>query len=454
MKQAAWLKGMRVLVVGLGVTGRACARALAPLGAEVTVTDTRADLSAFAQAIKAVETAGARFMPSAQAAGADPQLIVLSPGLPPEHALVQRFTRRGVPVMSEIELAFRLADGVFAGLTGTNGKTTVAGLTGHILGAKFQDVRVVGNIGDPLIEAVADSNGDTVFVTELSSYQLELCDTLRPRVAMILNVQPDHLERHGTMDAYAAAKRRLIEKQEAGDTAVLNRDDPRVRAMAACTAADVLFVSTLEEVERGAFMRKGALTARLGNADTELCHESDMLLKGEHNHSNALHAALCGLVLGVPAADVAERLCSFRGFPHRIQTVAVKNGVEFVDDSKATNPDAALAAMRAFKGRPMVLILGGDDKGLDYTEFYKAVRAAATHAVIVGPGLRRMAGELRAAGFDAVRVADTMNEAVRTAAGLAEPGGVVLLSPASSSFDLFKNYEERGRVFTDAVHAL
>lgn len=454
MKDASWLAGKRVVVVGLGVTGRACAGVLSPLGVDVVVTDTRADLSAFGNAVEAVESAGARFAPPDQAYDADPHLVIVSPGLSPEHDFVRRFTDKGTPVMSEIELAYRLAQGTFVGLTGTNGKTTVAGLTGHVLSAKYADVRVVGNIGDPLIEAVADSTGDTVFVTELSSYQLELCETLRPRVSMVLNVQPDHLERHGTMDAYAAAKRRLIEKQGAGDAALLNADDPRVRAMAGHTAADVLYVSTRGQVERGGFVQSGVLTARLGNKDVALAHVEDMRLKGEHNHANALHAGLCGLLLDVPADAVAQRLCSFAGFAHRIEHVAVKNGVEFVDDSKATNPDAVLAALRAFRGRPLVLILGGDDKGLDYAELYEAVRGAASHAVIVGPGLRRMAGELRASGFESVHTADTMADAVRTAADLGEPGGVVLLSPASSSFDLFKNYEERGRVFTDAVHAL
>jgi len=454
LKDASWLAGKRVVVVGLGVTGRACAGVLSPLGVDVIVTDTRSDLSALGDAVAAVESAGARFAPAQEAANSDPQLVIVSPGLSPEHDFVKRFTDRGAPAISEIELAYRLAEGTFVGLTGTNGKTTVAGLTGHVLSAKYADVRVVGNIGDPLIEAVADSTGDTVFVTELSSYQLELCETLKPRVSMILNVQPDHLERHGTMDAYAAAKRRLIGNQGSGDSALLNADDPRVRDMAGRTGADVLFVSTRGEVESGGFVRSGVLTARIGNREVALAHVEDMRLKGEHNHANALNAGLCGLLLDVPADDVAGRLCSFAGFPHRIQHVAEKNGVEFVDDSKATNPDAVLAALRAFRGRPLVLLLGGDDKGLDYTEFYEAVRGAASHAVIVGPGLRRMAGELRAAGFGSVHTADTMDEAVRAAAGLAVPGGVVLLSPASSSFDLFKNYAERGRVFTDAVHAL
>lgn len=440
------------MVIGLGMTGVACCEALGALDAEVIVTDTRDDILALKAEAEKAEARGAIVMKREAAKALRPETVIVSPGVSISHPLVEGFRAGGAEVISEIELAFRLAEGRMVAITGTNGKTTTTGLAGEILSAYLPDVRVTGNIGFPLIKDVMTSDRDTVFVTEISSYQLEGCSTLKPHIAVVLNVQPDHLERHGSMEAYAAAKRKLIEKQGAGDFAVLNTDDPIVREMAANAGAEVMRVSVREEVELGGFKRDGTLTARTGCGEAIIGETSKMSLIGDHNHCNALAAGLCGLLMGAPAEGVREKVESFKGYPHRIEKVAELGGVLYIDDSKSTNTDSTLAAMNALGGRPLILILGGDDKGLDYSHLYDSVKGGNVKRVVtLGPGLRRMAGELIAAGYDAVDVADDMDAAVRAAAENAAAGDVVLLSPASSSFDLFKNYEHRGESFKDAV---
>ena len=435
------------------MTGRATVETLAGLDAEIMITDTRTDLAPLAASLEAVQAAGATFVPPGDLQHCGAATAVVSPGLSTRHPVVETLRAGGAEIISEIELAFRLLEGTMVAVTGTNGKTTVTGLTGHVLSAAYGDVRVTGNIGEPLIGAVADSTPDSMFVTEVSSYQLETCSTFRPRVATVLNVQEDHLERHGNMDSYAAAKRRLVETQGAGDTALLNGDDSRVRAMADHTGADVLFLSTRGETDRGAFVSRGSLVIR-ADRDVTLADTAEMLLKGEHNHLNALAAGAAAWLLNVPDEDIRRRLCDFKGFPHRIEPVKTVRGVEYVNDSKSTNTDSTLAALRTFEGRSVILILGGDDKGLDYSVLYDEIKGTVSHVIVLGPGLRRMASELRAAGFESVETADDMERAVSAAAADAEPGDVVLLSPASSSFDLFDNYEHRGMCFKDAVKSI
>lgn len=454
MEGIEWLYGRKYLVIGLGMTGCATATFLAERGADVTVTDTRADLSRFASALRQVQTAGANFVTAESVSDVAYDEVVISPGLPLEHPLVRGLRAAGADIMSEIELAFRLARGRIIAVTGSNGKTTVTGLIGHILSGAHEDVRVTGNIGVPLIEHVAESAAATIFVTEVSSYQIEACSTFAPHVSVVLNVQEDHQERHGSMEAYAAAKQRIIERQEEDGVALLNRDDTRVRAMADHTAARVLWLSAREPVDAGGFIRGGRLIARMNEYETDLGATGELLLKGEHNHLNALAAALASMLCDAPADLVRERLRSFRGYEHRIEYVETKNGVDFINDSKSTNTDATLAAIRAFTPRPVILILGGDDKGLDYAALYEEIKKRVKRAIVLGPGLRRMIGELRAAGFAAVSAADDMSEAVRLAAAAAAHGDVVLLSPASSSFDLFSNFEHRGMEFKNAVRLL
>lgn len=454
MEDISWLYGRKFLVIGLGMTGCAAATFLAERGADVAITDTRADLSRFANALKKVQTAGARFVTAQAVADEKIDEVVISPGLSLDHALVRGLREAGAGIMSEIELAYRLARGRTIAVTGTNGKTTVTGLIGHILAGVHGDVRVTGNIGIPLIENVAGSTAATIFVTEVSSYQLETCETFAPHVSVVLNLQEDHQERHGSMEAYAAAKRRILERQGGHDAAILNMDDDYVRAMAGYTAAHVFSLSTREAVSTGGFVRDGRLVVRINDYEADLGAAGDMLLKGEHNHLNALAAALAAMLCDAPADAVRERLRSFRGYEHRIEFTDTKNGVDYINDSKSTNTDSTLAAIRAFAPRPIVLILGGDDKGLDYGSLYGEIKERVKHAVVMGPGLRRMFDELRAAGFASVDAAGDMYEAVRLAAAAATAGDVVLLSPASSSFDLFTNFEHRGMEFKNAVRHL
>lgn len=436
------------------MTGLAVCEVLADLDAEVIVTDTRVDLSALRGAIDGAEAAGAVFMNREAASKLRPQVVVVSPGVAASHPLLEAFRRADAEVISEIELAFRLAEGVMVAITGTNGKTTATGLAGSVLSAKYADVRVTGNIGAPLIKQVKDSSPETVFVTEISSYQLETCGTLRPHIGVVLNVQPDHLERHKTMQAYAEVKRRLIENQQAEDFALLNAGDPLVAAMSAHTRARVLSMSVSGSNRPGCFINDTKLIVNLTGEDEEIADTSRMLLPGEHNALNALAAGAAGLIMGVPADAVRERIHTFKGFSHRIEKIAELNGVTYINDSKSTNIDSTLAALKTFSNSPVILIIGGDDKGLDYATLYSAMKLSVKSAIVLGHGLLRMLGELRAAGFEAVSAADTMEQAVRFAAGMAAPGAVVLLSPASSSFDIFKNFEDRGEQFNHAVKSL
>jgi len=439
------------------MTGLACAKELNAFGAKsVVVTDTRTGekLKKLAGEIEKVKAAGADFMDSADAAKLKPDFAVVSPGVAVAHKLVRGFADAGAEIIGEIELAYRLAEGMFIAITGTNGKTTVTGLIGEIMKSIRSDVRVTGNIGAPLIGAVAGSTADTVFVTEISSFQLETCTSFAPHISVILNVQPDHLERHGDMQGYAESKRRMIETQAAADFAVLNADDGYVSAMAPHTKAEVVFYSTRGGHVPGAYVRNGMLLVNVNGAENELMRASELPIMGEHNVGNVLAAASAAALAGAPKEKVVERIHSFEGFHFRIEKTAEKNGVLYINDSKGTNLDATLAAIRTFAPRPIVLILGGDDKKLDYSRLYEEVKRSVKRVVVLGPGLRRTAGELSDCGFASVETAGDMEQAVRAAASAAVPGDVVLLSPASSSFDLFRNYEERGERFNDAVRSL
>jgi UDP-N-acetylmuramoylalanine--D-glutamate ligase len=445
-------RGARVMVAGLGVTGLACARALPKFGAETIVTDLKDEPSAADKmAIAKIEEAGARFLPLSEAAGIDADALILSPGIPTDdERLIPLKTRAGA-WMSEIELAYLLCEGRILAVTGTNGKTTTATLAGRILSGCFEDTRVAGNIGDAFIEAAVGSGPKTVFVIEASSYQLEGCFNFRPDAAIELNVQPDHLKRHGTMAAYAAAKARLLTRMTESGTAVLNADDMLVAAMAQGTRAGIINYSVERELERGAFLRGGEMILRQGGEEEIIGDAREMKIRGPHNEGNALAAAAATRAMGAPVEKIREALKSFEGLKHRIETVGFVRGVECVNDSKATNPDSTRAALKMFAGRAVTLIMCGDDKGFDYNGLYDDIEAAGAKVIVMGDGLARVAGELGARGAAvAVRV-DDMASAVRTGLEMTPEGGALLLSPGSSSFDRYKNYEERGEDFRNEV---
>ncbi|HVO57152.1 MAG TPA: UDP-N-acetylmuramoyl-L-alanine--D-glutamate ligase [Dongiaceae bacterium] len=446
------LKGKRLLVIGLARTGVAVAEFAASRGAVVTATDAR-PLAELRETVDALEAIGVR----SELGAASPELlkgqdlVVPSPGVPANAPLLEAARGAQIPVWSEIELAYRFLRGTLIGITGSNGKTTTSTLVEHILCHAGRETILAGNIGTPLIARVADAGDETVIVAELSSFQLELIDSFRPRVALFLNLTPDHLDRHATFAAYGAAKARIFENQTANDIAILNADDP-ASAPYTPTEPHVYRFSRTGEVAPGVFVRGDQILFRDPQGKEEvLLAVSDIALPGPHNLENVLAAALATRLTGVPAAQIAEAVRSFKGVEHRIEFVAEIAGVRYYNDSKATNVDATLKALGSFPGRVLV-ILGGKDKDSDYRLLRDALREKAVLALLIGAAAEKIASQI--AGSVAIAREGTLDRAVAAAAQSARPGNIVLLAPACASFDQFQNYEHRGRVFKQLVREL
>jgi len=468
--------GQTIVVIGLGESGRAASEFLARRGARVIAMDVKRE-EEFArrrEALEALRTLGVRVVLGAH----PPELlraadaIVLSPGVPPTLAVLDEARRAGVPIFGEVELAARFLRGILIGITGTNGKTTVTAWIGDLLARCGYCAHVGGNIGRALVRVIEEVHDARCFVVaELSSFQLELAETLRPRVAVVTNIAPDHLDRHGSLEAYIAAKRRIFQNQTEEDWAVLNADDPTVRAMAEGARARVLLFSrqadrmVAEGVERGVFLRGDRLILRWEGQEREVARGADIPLRGAHNVENALAAlaaTLAGASLAHPGEEptllalaevlpVREALRAFPGVEHRLEWVARIEGVDYYNDSKATNVASTLTALEALEG-PIVLILGGRDKGDDFTRLRSLVAEKVVHVLVLGEAREKIRAALE--GIAPVTHCATVEEAVRTARQLAPAGGVVLLSPACASFDMFENFEHRGRVFKEAVRRM
>ncbi|HEX2501971.1 MAG TPA: UDP-N-acetylmuramoyl-L-alanine--D-glutamate ligase [Methylomirabilota bacterium] len=446
------LAGRAVTVVGLARSGVAACRLLGALGARVTGTDLRAseDLppEALALAGEGVRLVVGGHPPEAFEAA---ELVVVSPGVPVDHPTLAGSRAHGVPVLGEVELAYRTMTAEFVAITGTNGKTTTTALTGALLGESDRPVLVGGNIGRPLAAEALRFAADGWVVAEVSSFQLETTDAFRPRVAAVLNVTPDHLDRHGSLAAYADAKARIFRAQGPEDWAVLNADDPGAAQLASHVRARLLWFSRRQPVTEGAWIREGWVTLRLGAGDRGVCPVDEIFLRGAHNLENVLAATACAGALGVPPERLRTAIRAFRAVPHRLEWIRDRGGVAFYNDSKGTNVDATLKALAAFD-EPIVLIAGGRDKGQRFDALAAAARGRVKAAVVIGEGRVTLGPALRA--VTRVEEAASMGEAVRRAAALAAAGDVVLLSPACASFDLFRDYEHRGAVFTEEVRAL
>ncbi len=446
------LAGRSVTVVGLARSGVAACRLLRRLGARVTGTDLRGPDAVGAEARALSEDGVALVLgghPPAAFETAD--LVVVSPGVTADHPALASARARGVPILGELELAFRTMTAEFVAITGTNGKTTTTALTGALLAESGRPVLVGGNIGRPLAADALTFAEDGWVVAEVSSFQLETVDAFRPHVAAVLNVTPDHLDRHGSLAAYAAAKARIFHAQGPRDWGVLNLDDPGAAALAPDVRAQLLWFSRRGPVSRGAWVRDGWVTLRLDAEDRPVCPVTEIALRGAHNLENVLAATACAGVLGVPPDRLRAAIRDFRAVAHRLQWVRDRAGVAYYNDSKGTNVDATLKALAAF-GEPIVLIAGGRDKGQRFDALAAAARGRVKGAVLIGEGRATMGPALRPVTH--VEEAESMGEAVRRAAQLAAPGDVVLLSPACASFDLFRDYEHRGDVFVQEVRAL
>jgi UDP-N-acetylmuramoylalanine--D-glutamate ligase len=445
------LNRKRVLVVGVARTGLATALFCAKRGAKVTATD---DLSGGALGPEAEQLSAAgcvvEFATHRAQTFTSQDLIVPSPGVPGDHAGLVAARAAGIPLWSEIELASRFLRGRMVGITGSNGKTTTTSLLGHILGASGTPVIVAGNIGTPLIASVDDSREDTVAVVEMSSFQLELIASMRPNIAVMLNLTPDHLDRHSSPEAYYRAKARIFENQAADDAAVLNADDPEVRRIAPARS-QVYWFSSTKPVARGAYVRDNQIVFVRDTKETELLSLNDIALRGRHNVDNVLAAAAAAYLIGVAPASIAAAVRTFGGVEHRLEFVAEIAGVRFFNDSKATNVDATLKAIDAFPGG-LYVILGGKDKGSDYRPLRAPLRERGKAALLIGAAAEKIATQL--GGYVPLLRAETLDAAVTQAFELAASGDTILLAPACASFDQFENYEHRGRVFKQLVSNL
>lgn len=436
------------MVVGAARSGVAAARLLARRGASVTLTDMRSDIADAAD-LRArgvtLELGGHRAETLRSA-----DLIVASPGVPLEQPVFDDARARGVETIGELELAWRWLRGPVIAITGTKGKSTTTTLIGRMVSAAGRPVLVGGNIGVPLSAQVDESTAETVHVVEASSFQLETIETFRPWVAVLLNFSPDHLDRHGTVDAYSSAKARIFMNQTASDWAVLNADDPAVLAMAASASSRKLMFSMSDSLASGIVLRGDEIVRSTEQGEQPLVPLSSVQLLGRHLIADVLAASAVASIAGVDSEAMTRAVGEFKGLEHALEPVAEIGGVLFVNDSKATNVEAARRSIESFER--LVVIMGGRFKGGDLRDLREPL--ASRGAVVVAIGEAR--GLIRSALGDAVPVheADDMRAAVRTAFASAPPGGAVVLAPACASFDMFRDYAERGRVFKQEVARL
>jgi UDP-N-acetylmuramoylalanine--D-glutamate ligase len=444
------LRDKTVLIVGFERTGEALCRFLLERGARVRVTEKKPaeafgeKLRPFAERGVVFETGGHR-----PASFLEADLIVPSPGVPPI-AEILAAREKGVPVLSEIELAYLFLRGKIVGITGSNGKSTTTTLIHRILKDAGLKAHLAGNIGTPLVSFVDRSRDDDIYVTEISSFQLEYTERFTPAVAAFLNVSENHIDWHGTFDGYFAAKKKLILRQGPGDVSVLNRDDARVWGLAGEASSRVHGFSRKRRLARGAFLDDGWVVVREG-APEKVVPASRIPLPGAHNLENVLAAALVGRLLGVIPASMRRTILAFRGLEHRLEDVLAVRGVRFVNDSKATTVDAALKAMASFD-RPIVLVLGGRGKGGDFSPLRPMVRKRVRSVILVGEAADKI--EKALGGVVPVVRAANYRQVVRLAFGQAVRGDIVLLAPACTSWDMFKDFEERGRTFKREVRLL
>ncbi len=454
------LRGEPVLVVGLGRSGLAAARRLVAAGARVTATDAQ-PLEKLPNEARALAGAGATLRCGGHAVAdfTGARLIVLSPGVPLDLPELRAAREKQVPVCSEIDLVAHLVEDRVIGITGSNGKSTTTALAAAMLGAAGHDDVPCGNFGLPLCDAVQGDRPDRWYAVELSSFQLDITGRLTASAAVLLNVQADHLDRHGDFHAYRAAKEKIAGLRRPGAPLVLAVDDPLVADFARRVGGPVLAVSADREVAAGGFVRAGQLTLRLGGHEETLADEAQLAIPGRHNRINALAAAVACRAVGVPLDAVRKALLAFRALAHRIQEVAQVEGVRYVDDSKATNVGSVLEAIRALRertpeGRRLLVLLGGRDKGSDFRPLAPSLAAGGAVAITFGEAGPLIAAALAAEGVPPLAQVARLEDAVAAAHAAAVPGEAVLLSPACASFDAFQSYAHRGDVFAATARAL
>ena len=442
--------GEKVLVIGAARSGLAGAEFLAKQGNQVVLTDMK-------QAVQVDNLAelGVSFVwgeqPDVEAI--KPDYIVMSPGVPLTIPPVKYAKEHGIPVIGELELAYRNCKAPFAAITGTNGKTTTTTLIGELMKKTGRQVFVGGNIGVPIITYADKLQEEDIVVAEVSSFQLETVESFCPHLALMINLTPDHLDRHGDMAGYLAAKVRIFENQKESDYLVLNYDDEALRELAPQSRGKVIFFSQKHKLEEGVYLDGRKVMLALNGESLFICNADEIAIKGKHNLENAMGAIVFAYLSGVRAEDIRDVLMTFQGVEHRLEPVRTLNEVLYINDSKGTNPDSTIKAIEAYD-RPIVIILGGKNKGVPFTELAGLVKERVKKAVLVGQAKEELAEALDAAGFNDYVRTESFEEAVTKAAELAEPGDIVLLSPACTSWDMFSSFEERGRLFKKLVMEL
>ena len=438
--------------MGLGRSGKAAASLLVEAGVRVRISEVRprekleGDLSSLVEKGVQFEFGGHRpelFLES--------DLIVLSPGVPLDIPALAAARSKGVRIIGEVELASLFTSAIFVGITGSNGKSTTVTLIGEMLKAGGRPALVAGNIGTALCGVVRGLSPRHVVVTELSSFQLETIETFRPHISALLNISPDHLDRYPDLIAYAKAKARIFETQGGTDFAIVNADDDLCMSLSAGVKARRLLFSRRGPLQEGCFLEDGRVLFRMERCTEEICSTAEIAIKGVHNLENAMAAVAAGCLLGLEPAALKRALQTFPGLEHRLELVLERDGVRYINDSKGTNVGAVLKSLESFES-PVILIAGGRDKGGDFHPLTEAAKGRVKSFILIGEAKEKIRSAVKAS--TPVFEAHDMRDAVRQARSVAEEGDVVLLSPACASFDMFANFEERGRVFRNEVHRL
>lgn len=444
-----------VLVVGTGISGIAAAKLLIAADASVLLYDSKDTLDKEELLAKVGKADGVtvvlKTLLKEQMEVLD--LCVISPGVPTDLPMIEEIRKMGVEIWGDIELSYQFEKGRVAAITGTNGKTTTTALTGEIMKTYFKEVFVVGNIGVPYTNMVNKTTKDSVTVAEMSSFQLETIKDFRPKVSAILNITPDHLNRHHTMEKYIEAKANITKNQTPNDVCVLNYEDEILRDLAKHLNVRVIFFSSERELSEGLYLKEDNIYSKFDGKETLICNVHELLLIGKHSYENVMAGVAIAISMGVPLAYIRKAICSFKAIEHRIEYVATKKGVKYYNDSKGTNPDAAIKGIQSMSLKT-VLIAGGYDKNSDYKEWIQAFGGRVKKLVLIGQTREKIAKAAKECGFTDYVFADTFEEAFAICEQEAKPGEAVLLSPACASWGMFDNYEQRGDMFKKLVYSI
>lgn len=449
------LKDKRVLVFGTGKSGISAARLLQRVGTTVVLydEDDELDIISFKDRLDINNNLETFFGEFPKELLEQIDLMILSPGIPINHSFVQEVRDRNIPIWGEIELAYRFSKGRIIAITGTNGKTTTTSLVGEIMKAYYDEVYVVGNIGDPYTDIALDTSDEAVTVIEISSFQLETIHEFRPDISAILNITPDHLNRHDTMDNYIKLKKTIAINQDVRNLCILNYEDTHTRNIGSELNTRHLYFSSEHVLEEGIYMDGDDIIYKRDGVTERVCNVNELRVLGKHNYENIMAGVGIAIEMGTPMEVIHKAIISFNAVEHRIEYVDTIEGVSYYNDSKGTNPDASIKAVQAMKA-PTILIGGGFDKGLPFDEWVSSFNGKVKLLVLLGATREKIAASARNHGFENIIMVNDLKEAVRISAMKAEDGDAVLLSPACASWGMFENYEQRGRMFKEYVREL